>query len=278
MLPLAGAPEKKTWMYDNLRLAQKYIHYYRTASNGRGHGMHSPFVFDLILHVLNNAGAYHPPSTIEERRRQLLHDRRRLAIQDLGAGSRVHADAGREVRTVARTALKSPRLAKLLYRLARHYRPQHILELGTSLGITTAYLSAAVPGATIVTMEGSAAIAAVARESFQVLGARNIHLLEGNFDQLLPQALAQNPSVDLAYVDGNHRYAPTMDYFRQLLSAAHPGTILVFDDIHWSAEMEKAWAEIRGHRSVTCTIDLFFLGFVFFRPGFREKQNFTIRF
>jgi len=53
---------------------------------------------------------------------------------------------------------------------------------------------------------------------------------------------------------------------------------LVFDDIHWSAEMEKAWLEIKSHPSVQYTIDIFFLGFVFFRPDFKVKQNFSIRF
>ena len=55
-------------------------------------------------------------------------------------------------------------------------------------------------------------------------------------------------------------------------------TILIFDDIHWSAEMEKAWAEIKANPSVTLTIDLFFIGLVFVRKAQKEKEHFIIRY
>jgi predicted O-methyltransferase YrrM len=264
--------------YSSFRLLRNYLSYYRKASNGRGHGMHSPFVFEFIRKVLHNANGYTPPPAIEERRRALLKDERLLAINDLGAGSRMNSAPQKQVRSIARSALKSTRLARVLYRLACHYQPQYIVELGTSLGITTAYLAAAAPDAGIITVEGSPAVAAVAREGFGQLGLKRIELKEGNFDSLLPGIIQSLPRIDLAYIDGNHRYGPTMDYFHQLLAAAQPQTILVFDDIHWSAEMEKAWAEICAHEAVAYTIDLFFLGFVFFRKDFRVKQNFTIRF
>ena len=82
----------------------------------------------------------------------------------------------------------------------------------------------------------------------------------------------------MAYVDGNHRYEPTIRYFQLLLSHAHNDTILIFDDIHWSAEMEKAWKEIQQHPSVRCTVDLFYLGFVFLRDEFKVPQHFVVRF
>jgi predicted O-methyltransferase YrrM len=265
-------------VYSSFQLAKKYLYYYRTASNSRGHGMHSPFVFDFILHVLNNKGGYFPPAAIEDLRRQLMEDERVLDLQDLGAGSRDGISTQRTVSQIARTAVKPKRLAQVLYRLARHYQPQTILELGTSLGITTAYFSKAAPVADIVTIEGSPAIAGIARENFQKLDCRNIRLLQGDFDFLLPDAIRSLASIDLAYIDGNHRYEPTINYFRQCLERSGNDTILVFDDIHWSAGMEKAWEEIRTHPSVSYTIDIFFLGFVFFRKAFKVKQNFTIRY
>jgi predicted O-methyltransferase YrrM len=102
--------------------------------------------------------------------------------------------------------------------------------------------------------------------------------MRGNFDNLLPPVIAQLSSIDLAYIDGNHRYQPTVNYFHQFLSKAGNQTILIFDDVHWSEEMEKAWEEIKAHPAVQCTIDIFFLGFVFFREEFKVKQNFVIRF
>ena len=265
-------------MYTSFELAKKYASYYLSAHNGRGHGMHSPFVFQFILHVLNNQSGYATPKEIEELRKQLLEDKTLLEIEDLGAGSRVVATKKRSVQQLAKSALKPPRYAALLFRLVRHYQPKTIVELGTSLGITTSYISKANPGANITTIEGSKAVAEVALRNFSTLGIENVRVMQGNFDDLLPPVIQQLSSVDLAYIDGNHRYGPTINYFHHLLAKTNNNSILVFDDIHWSKEMEQAWEEIKSHPAVQCTIDIFFLGFVFFRSEFKVKQHFTVRF
>jgi len=240
--------------------------------------MHSPFVFDFILNVLNNRNNYQPPLEIEHLRSHLLKDRRVIEIHEMGAGSRTSSSNKRAVRDIARSALKSKRLARLLFRLAKHYQPKNVIELGTSLGLTTAYLSKAIASAEIISIEGNPATAAIAEENFQKLSCNNIKVIQGNFDTVLPSVLDKVPVVDLAYIDGNHRYQPTINYFHQFLSKSGSETILVFDDIHWSAEMEKAWDEIKSHPSVQYTIDIFSLGFVFFRKEFKVKQDFSIRF
>jgi predicted O-methyltransferase YrrM len=84
--------------------------------------------------------------------------------------------------------------------------------------------------------------------------------------------------VDLLFVDGNHRKEATLEYFNIFLEKATPQSIFIFDDIHWSKEMEEAWKLIQQHNSVTLTIDLFFLGMVFFSKDFKVKQHFPIRF
>ena len=265
-------------MYSSFQLAKKYSHYYLTAFNSKGHGMHSPFVFQFIRHVLNNNSGYDPPAEIEALRKQLLKDKRKLRIEDFGAGSRKRNKPERTVSELACHALKPKKYAQLLFRLVKQYKPQTILELGTSLGITTSYLSKAAPSSRIITIEGSKAIAAVAAENFSKLRLNNIRQETGNFDDRLSSVVQQLSSIDLAYLDGNHRYEPTLRYFTQLLPALHNDSILVFDDIHWSEEMEQAWRQIQHHPAVKGTIDIFFLGFVFFRKEFREKQHFTIRF
>jgi predicted O-methyltransferase YrrM len=265
-------------VYSSAQLAQKYFSYYLHASNSQGHGMHSPFVFDFTLNVLNNKSDYKAPPEIEQLREQLLSDKRVIEIEDFGAGSRINSSKQRSVGQIAKSALKSKRLAQVLFRLARHYQPQTLVELGTSLGITTAYISQANPNASITSIEGSDQIAAIAQENFKKLNCTNIQLLTGNFDNVLPSAISHLSSIDLAYIDGNHRYQPTINYFHQFLTRSGSQTILVFDDIHWSVEMEQAWEEIKSHPSVQYTIDIFFLGFVFFREEFKVKQNFTIRF
>lgn len=240
--------------------------------------MHSPFVFDFISNVLNNKGNYQAPDEIEQLRKQILSDKRIIEIEDFGAGSRINPSKRRSVAQIAKSALKSKKLAQVLFRLVIHYQPQTIVELGTSLGITTAYFSKANNQASISTIEGSRDIAAIAQQNFQKLNCTNIESLTGNFDDTLPSLLRRLSSVDLAYIDGNHRYEPTINYFHQFLTKVNTQTILIFDDIHWSREMEKAWEEIKSHPSVQYTIDIFFLGFVFFRNEFKVKQDFTIRF
>lgn len=265
-------------MYSAIQLTKKYLQYYFTASNGKGHGMHSPFVFRFILSVLNNQAGEAPPREIERLRKVLQQDKRMLKIEDFGAGSRVAKSQQRTVAQLARSALKPKKYAQLLFRLVRVYQPQTILELGTSLGLTTAYLANGHPAAEVVTIEGSQTIAAVAAQNFATLGLHKIRQEVGDFDAVLPAVIQQLSSIDLAYVDGNHRYQPTVRYFHQLLPKITNDSILVFDDIHWSQEMEKAWKEIKQHPSVQCTVDIFFLGFVFFRREFKAKQHFTIRF
>jgi predicted O-methyltransferase YrrM len=106
----------------------------------------------------------------------------------------------------------------------------------------------------------------------------NTILLQGDFAKTLPVLLESLQQIDLAFVDGNHRKVPTLQYFEQLLPKTTASSILIFDDIHWSAEMEEAWESIKAHPAVTLTIDLFFIGLVFVNPDFKVKQGFVVRF
>jgi len=265
-------------MYSAPKLAWNYLRYYLTAMNGKGHGMHSPFVFRLILDVLNNRAGYVAPPEVEQLRQELLRDQTFLEIEDLGAGSRTGAHKRRTVSAVASHAVKPPKYGQLLYRIARHFQPETIVELGTSLGLTAAYFAKAVPGCAVYTIEGSAAVHEVALRNFERLQVREVHPILGSFDEQLPELLRRLPAIDLGFIDGNHRYEPTLRYFLRMLPRCHNDSILVFDDIHWSAEMEQAWKEIQEHPRVRCSVDLFFIGLVFFREEFREPRHFTVRY
>ena len=265
-------------VYSKYRQALNYLRYYFTAANGKGHGMHSPFVFDFIKTVLNDRQSYPDYQTVEKLREEMLTDKRILSVRDFGAGSVVNKSDHRTIASIAKNAAKPGKYGQLLYRMVKKYKPAATLELGTSLGITTSYLALAGPYMKLVTMEGSPAIAETARQNFKNLRLRGIEMVEGNFDETLLAALASLSTVDLVFIDGNHRREPTLRYFQQLLDKINPQSILVFDDIHWSPEMEAAWEVIRSHEAVRCSIDLFFIGIVFFREEFKEKQHFAIRF
>ena len=265
-------------MYSLPRLALRYLQYRLRASNGRGHGMHSPYVFDFITRVLNDRNFYPAYTEIEALRQRLMNDRQVILVEDFGAGSVYQSKQHRSIRSIARNAAKPAKYGQLLHRMVKYYQPSTILELGTSLGVTSAYLAMAAPGARLITMEGASEIASRARENFSHLGLKNVEVVEGNFETTLPALLERTGVIDFVFIDGNHRKEPTLRYFEYLLPHTGNESIFIFDDIHWSAGMEEAWEVIRQHPSVQCSIDLFFIGIVVFRKEFREKQQFEIRF
>jgi len=263
--------------YSRWQIARKYLHYYFIASNGKGHGTHSPFVFDFIKNVLNNKQNFFAYEKVELFRQQLLQNETTLSIEDFGAGSSINKNLQRSVADIANHSIKSKKWAQLLFRIVQHYKPATILELGTSLGVSTAYLSLANPSARVISLEGSPQIAATAKKNFEKLGLP-VQILEGNFDNTLPPILEQLPSVDFAFIDGNHREEATIRYFEQLTAHTNNYSIVLLYDIHWIVGMEKACHYIQQNPSLKATVDLFFVGLVFFREEFKERQNFIIRF
>ncbi len=275
-----GTPRLKIQdaLYSPFQLATRYLRYWLTASSGRGHGIHSPLVFDFVTRVLPDQPS---PSfgPVEEQRSLLSRDNSLLQVEDFGAGSRVLPHQSRTVKSIAGSSLKPARYARLLHRMVRHYQPATVLELGTSLGITSAYLARALPpGGRLVTCEGAPAIAARARQVFEALQLSRVRIVEGNFDVTLAPLLQELGNLDFAFIDGNHREEPTVHYFETLLPYCGPQTILVLDDIHWSAGMEAAWRRVCAHPAVTLTLDLFFIGIVFLNPDVKVPQHFRIRY
>ncbi|WP_031527317.1 O-methyltransferase [Dyadobacter crusticola] len=245
---------------------------------GNAHAIHSPFVFDLYNRLINVKDSNEDYTQIQKLRKELLSSTEIIEILDLGAGSRVNKSNKRKVKTIARNAEKPEKFGRLFYRLIKNFQPQSILELGTSLGLTTLYLSKANPDAAITSFEGCPQTAAKARSNFERMGVRNVEVVLGNIDQTLPEKLRQlNQKIDFVHVDANHRYEPTVRYFEDCLSYVHENSLFIFDDIYWSAEMTAAWKYIKAHPDVTVTIDLFWIGLVFFRKG-QAKEDFVLRF
>jgi len=265
-------------MYSAFQLAKKYFLYYFKAQNGKGHGVHSPFVFDFITHVLNDKKKYNCYSKIEALRKQLLKNNNSIEVEDFGAGSAVIPFKNRKIKDIAGTSLKKKKYAQLLFRIAKYYQCKDIVELGTSFGISASYLASANDNSNVITFEGSHNIAKIALNNFRKVGLHNIELIEGDFKKTLPLAIDTIKNVDLLFIDGNHRKEPTLAYFNSFLKKSNTQSIFIFDDIHWSKEMEEAWNLVQQHDSVTLTIDLFFIGLVFFSNDFKVKQHFTIRF
>lgn len=265
-------------MYNKFTLLKKYLTYRFSADNGKGHGIHSPFVYDFITKVLNDRSVYLDYDAIELVRNNLLQDERIIEVADFGAGSSVIQTTARKVKNIASSSLKNKKFGQLLYRMVKYYNPETVLELGTSLGVTASYLATANSYDKVYSIEGSQQIAKIAVESLHSVNAYNVEVIIGNFDDQLPALLSRIKTTGLAFIDGNHQLEPTMRYFHLLLEKANENSIIILDDIHWSAEMEEAWKQIKEHPEVILSVDLFFIGIVFFNKDIKAKQHFTLRF
>lgn len=238
--------------------------------------VHSPFVFQLLEFVIEDKRGYYDFGALKRLRYLLERNPKVLTVTDLGAGTKGKAGNRRSIAQIAKTAVSSRWQGELLFRLIDFLQLRNRLEIGTSLGLTTLYQYLPLRQATMLTLEGCPNIAAVAQQHFKTFKTQHLQLLTGPFEHTLPQALKQLGHLDYAFIDGNHKKQPTLDYFEACLAHSHKNTVLVIDDIYWSEEMKAAWEAIKAHPKVTLTVDLFALGLVFFRTEQREKQHFTL--
>jgi predicted O-methyltransferase YrrM len=252
----------------------QYIKYLLTARTK--YYIHSPFVYELCERVIYDRRQYYAFDSIEALRHNLLTSEKVVEVTDFGSGSKVMSKL-REINEIAKHATVSPKVGRLLFRLVNHFNPFNIVELGTSLGISTLYLAAANQKATVYTIEGCPQTAKIAAQNFTTLRANNISQIIGQFEVALPDLLTQIPQLDLVFFDGNHRAKPTLQYFEWCLNKAHDDSVFIFDDIHWSEEMTEAWTQIQQHPKVTLTIDLYRVGLVMFRTE-QAKEHFKLYF
>jgi predicted O-methyltransferase YrrM len=223
-------------------------------------------------------------SILKNYRKSLLENKNIIEVTDFGAGSRVFKSNKRQISKIAKTAGISPKRAELLFRITKYFQPENILEIGTSLGLATSALSLGNTNAKITTLEGCPNTLTVAKnqisnchtERSRSAKFQNIEFINTEFSSYLKTQQLITDNRQLIYFDGNHSKQATLDYFELLLPTITNETVWIFDDIHWSKDMEEAWETIKNHPKVTVTIDTFQWGIVFFRTE-QEKEHFIIR-
>ncbi len=239
------------------------------------HGVHSPFVYNLSEEVLYSKGAKRA-SEIEKLRQRLSTDPREVELIDLGAGSRVNSGNLRSVSEMVKTSSTPIQVAQMLQRLVIHSGHTHLLEVGTNLGLTSAYLAASSDNAKFIGLEGDPFLASEAVKNLKSLGL-NGKILQGPFSETLDLAIDDLAQIDFAYIDGNHQYKPTIEYFKKISQVINSKSVIAVGDIHWSMEMTEAWEEIKEDSNVSLTIDLFHLGLVFFQTGRHGREHFRLK-
>lgn len=253
-----------------------------TAWNTGGEGIHSPRLFYLVRHLFYETAHLYAWDNIEQRRQAMLRAPKLLHIRDFGTGQ----DRDELVMSIAKTSVMDRRHAQLLSRLI-HYmsgneymspdkHPLNIIELGTSLGLTTAYLASVDSRNNIVTFEGSNEIAQMAQLNWEKLGLTNIRLITGSLDDTLLTYTHARAKIHFALMDANHTGEATLRYFNLLQPLMDEDGILVIDDIRYSKDMYEAWQTICQHPQVTTTMDLGGMGLIFFYPPLMKK-NYKIR-
>ncbi|MEQ8243323.1 class I SAM-dependent methyltransferase [Fulvivirga sp.] len=251
-----------------------YFNYWLNEENE--HSLHSPFIYELYKKVILDTNRKPLFPDIEKVREQFALSTNTIEVVDLGSGSNVSKNNQRKISDIATKGISKRKFSELYERLIRHFDYNIVVELGTSLGVNTLYLSKN-KDSRVFTFEGDPSLAAIASAVFEGNEKTNTEVIEGNIDQTLPLFLNKYKKVDFALIDANHTYKATLAYFNLFLSHISDHTCLVFDDVHINREMEKAWNEIKSHYQVTVTIDLFQVGLVFFNPEIR-KQDFILTF
>jgi predicted O-methyltransferase YrrM len=245
------------------------------------YGVHSPFVYEFVTQVLPHRKS-EVGAKIEALRREVLADQNTvLRFPDFGAGYGGQAKPFLEktLAQVAKSSARGRREGELLHRICMHYQPKVCLELGTNLGFSTMYQASALKDSLFVTVEGAPELMNLAMAHASMLRVpMKLNPEVGEFDEVLDRLLEkQGLRPNYVLMDGNHRYAPTMAYFHKLLLHLPDQSMVILDDINWSAEMRQAWKEIAAHPEVTVSIDLFFMGIAFIRRP-QKKQHFRLRF
>ncbi|MBI3520584.1 MAG: class I SAM-dependent methyltransferase [Bacteroidetes bacterium] len=260
----------------NVKTILTYINYRLTSYTE--HDLHSPFLYNFYMELIRNEHPFGDFEILNTLRKQLQKDTTSITVTDFGAGSKKLNSDKRVISQIARHGIAQKKQAEFLYRLINKYTPNTIIELGTSIGLTSLYLSKAATKSTVYTIEGCPNLYRYAQSLFKEHQSKNIQAIHGNFNTELPKLLTHIKSLDLLYVDGNHAYEPTMNYFKMALQKKHVNSIFIFDDIYWSDDMQKAWKEIFEHKDVTLSLDLFYFGIVFFRTEQKNKEHFVLKF
>jgi len=254
-------------------LITKYLKFLVKSSNQ--HGIHSPFVYDLVTKCFYKKTAPILINLFYKTKQQLLDNKSFIKVTDFGAGSKVFKNNERQVSRIAKIAGVTNKKAKLLIRIIQYFKPKSVLEIGTSLGLGTSAIKIAHKESNIITLEGCPETSNVANQLFTANNYKDIQVITGDFKNTIPKVI-KNHQFDCIYFDGNHTKKDTLYYFNTCLDTINNNSVWIFDDIYWNDDMKEAWTEIKNHKKVKVTVDVFYWGIVFFRKE-QEKEHFKIR-
>lgn len=261
----------------NIYTATKYLNYVLFSSHKKGHGIHSPFVFHLITKVFRNKINQDVVFKIEKVRQTMISDKRRIYLKDHGSGTEGSGKTLKKISEIVKYSAITERYGILLAALSREFGNPGIMAMGTSMGLSPLYLAAGSPDITVHLIEEYPEISGIAKDYIESSELKNISLYTGKFDEVIAEIGDKSIKPGLVFIDGDQNSEKMLKYFYQVAEMGDKNSLFVLNDINGSAEMGKAWKEIKKHDKVTLTVDIFRMGLVFFREGV-SRYDYIIRY
>ncbi|MBI9053571.1 MAG: class I SAM-dependent methyltransferase [Bacteroidales bacterium] len=259
-------------------------------SNDKENSVSLSLMYDIIQAARKNEWSdeeMQALQTIIDLRSHYSETKDTVSISDYGFGS---ADDKRteeqmlegvvktsQVSQVYKNASSSKKWGELMFRIIRAYKPLSCFELGTCLGISAAYGALALKlnnNGEFITLEGATELARIADKSLRKFKLDNFSIIEGKFQDNLPSLLKKYNDIDFVFIDGHHEEKATLNYFEMFYTSLNNPAIIIFDDINWSAGMNKAWQKIKNDVRINWTIDFYFRGVCYIDKKKSTKQNY----
>ncbi len=221
---------------------------YRYIRFRRGHGVHSPFAFNLINKVIEEKKIFYIFEETEKLRSQFQLKRR-----------------------------KKKKYGQLLFRLVNFFKPNHVLQIGFSREVEILYLLSALDKGKLTLLEENITDISLAEmisnqfKPFEIKPAINIETLDSIRNK--------NHIPDFVFFNITHNTEMTYALLEKILSNIdeHTHVIFVIDSIRKNKEMKNLWKTITSNPKVTITMDLYVLGLVIFNKKL-YKRNYKVHF
>ncbi len=251
-------------MHFLILLMLPYLKYYFSALNK--YKVHSPFVFDFLNEILEDDRIYYSFGVIENYRRNLL-----------GNASKINNNGkAPTINQLTKSKSISDKIGQLLFKTVHLYKPNTILSIGSNLGIASLYQGMPNSKAQLVSLESSIPIAQQTTHFIKQLGIKNIQLKAGNLGEVLPPTLKELTSIDQVYFNDFWGMKSTSNYFKTCAAYFNPNTVFIFREPYASEDSLAFWQKIKAHEKVKLSIDLYDLGFLFFRSEQKEAAHYQL--
>jgi len=241
-----------------------YLNYYFAANTK--YQVHSPFVFEFLSDIFEDDRFYHFFGVIENYRRNLLGTSDKLLINQ----------SEKTINQLAKKLSIEPKVGEILFKTVHKYKPDTLLELGDSLGISALYQATPNPHVPLLTLAANTTLGNAAGNYFKRLGTRNIQVLAGDFSKNISTAIQQLNSVEQLFFNGFWGKTATLSYFEACLAAMPSNAIFIFRSPYASKDTQTFWETIKKHEKVRLSIDIYDLGFLFFRSEQKEVAHYQL--